>query len=308
MPISYKARIEHYSRSLRDCLEMEQGGVRGAAFIKIGYIPRNKNGYIDDSVETTDFWNTGIATKKIHIISPTRGSFDGGSAITVPGYGRIEEFAARKKFTAVIHDPEHSGNWSFYAKLAQARGQYHFAFITETELRISDTPVNIDVSDGVEEDVDSQVTWTCQVTWTQDKPTLQSFDARNVRGVFEKNEVVLENVIYAGGTGSATPPKTDTEVLSLSTTPPVTTPSPFMLTTAKKGDKFTFTAPAGTQTVCIVCPVAPSSILNVDWGYQMGDQFLRNSQTVAINEINCAVFYYTSPVPFAGSMTLQVTL
>ena len=186
MPVLYKlCDGSRYNRFYGDCLDIERGGIRGSAFVRKGFIPRDEAGYIDAVVASSNWWYEGVLRGAIHVIPKTRGTFDGGSSVTVPGYGKIDEFTSRKRYSAVINEPEHRGNWLYYAELSGRRGEYHFAFITESELRMSDTPVNIDVRDPVEEDIDSCVAWTCSVSWTQDRLTVQSFDARGVRSVFE---------------------------------------------------------------------------------------------------------------------------
>ena len=186
MPVLYKICDDsRYSRLYNDCLDIERGRIRSVAFVKKSFIRRDADGYISNAVETSSWWHEGILRGAIEVVPQTRGTFDGGKSITVPGYGKIESFAARKSFTVEIHDPEHKENWLYYAKLAEKRGQYHLVFMTETQLRISDTPVNIDVGDPVEEDTDSGVLWTCNITWTQDKLTVQSFDARVAKNIFE---------------------------------------------------------------------------------------------------------------------------
>ena len=186
MPVLYKICDDsRYNRLYNDCLDIERGRIRGIALAKKSFTTRDAGGYISNAVETPSWWYEGILQGAIEVIPTTRGTFDGGRSITVPGYGKIENFAARKSFTVEVHDPEHKENWLYYAKLSERRGQYHLLFITETQLRISDTPVNIDVGDPVEEDVDTGVLWTCTITWTQDKLTVQSFDAKTAREVFE---------------------------------------------------------------------------------------------------------------------------
>ena len=177
-----------YARIDNDCLAIECGGIRGAAFIKKSYIPRDASGFIDTIVETSGWWYEGILRDAIEANPRTRGTFDGGKSLSAPGYGRVEEITSRKRYTAVINDASHKGNCLYYGQLSSSRCEYHFAFITETELRISDSPVSIDVSDAIDEDIESLVLWALEVSWTQDKLTVQTFDARGLRDVFEAIE------------------------------------------------------------------------------------------------------------------------
>ncbi len=129
------------------CINPEKGGVRGAAYIAVAYLEaaRTAAGLIDKAkVETLEWWNTGIESGSIIVIPTTRGTFDGGSPITSPGYGDIKEIVTGKDFTLVVNDPNHAANEPFYAALADAPGAYNIAWITNGELRISDKPVKVD--------------------------------------------------------------------------------------------------------------------------------------------------------------------
>ena len=161
------------------CLEVEQGGLRGGAFILSSYIPRASGDSISNEVEDFSWWETGINEGKIHVIPKTRGTFDGGSPTESPGYGDLSTIVTGKTFSVVMNDPDHRDNEEFYAAIANAPGSYNFAWRTGTELRISDTGVNIDPTDPIEEDPNSQVVWTVNITWNQKRKTVQIFNLDN---------------------------------------------------------------------------------------------------------------------------------
>jgi hypothetical protein len=192
MPIVYKTCGEGIipEHLCNACIEVEQGGVRGVAFILSDYIPRDENGLIDgDSVESLAWWNTGITTGKIIVIPKTSGTFDGGAAVTGQGYGDVKEIVTGKTFTLVMNDPDHKENEPFYSSIANAPGTYHIAWRTGSELRISDKPVNIDPVDNTEEDINSAVRWTATSVWTQSRKTVQIFDLDPVKQIFNCFEV-----------------------------------------------------------------------------------------------------------------------
>ena len=173
------------------CIETEQGGIRGAAYIAAGYMPFTAAGLIDRAiVETLTFWETGIENGSIHVIPKTRGTFDGGTPVTGAGFGDLAEIVTGKTFTLTVIDPDHKDNEEFYAAMANAAGSYHVAWRTGKELRISEKAVNIDPVDPIEEDVNSQVAWTANVTWSQNRKTVQVFDLAPVKDIFECFEVV----------------------------------------------------------------------------------------------------------------------
>jgi hypothetical protein len=178
------------------CTKTEKGGVRGVAYIQkilIDAVRNAETGLINKTnVELLTWWNTNIENGKIIIVPQTRGTFDGGSPQTGAGYGDTKEITIAKNFTLVSHDPDHKDNEEFYAALSNAPGAYHVAWRTGTELRISDTPVNIDVVDNTEEDVDSVVDWAATATWTQSRKTVQVFDVTPVKQLFNCFEVEPE--------------------------------------------------------------------------------------------------------------------
>ena len=185
MPLTYKpCGIDNIPAHLcNGCLDIEQGGVRGGGFILSSYIPRTPEGLISNEVESLVWWETGISEGFIHMIPKTRGTFDGGVATTVPGYGDLAEIVSGKTFTLLMSDPDHRENEGFFAGMSNAAGSYHVAWRTNKELRISDTTVSIDPSDPVEEDVNSQVVWNVAVTWNQSRSTVQIFNLN--KEVFE---------------------------------------------------------------------------------------------------------------------------
>jgi len=172
------------------CIEVEQGGIRGAAYILAQYVPFTPSGLIDRAlVETESWWETGIENGGIHVIPKTRGTFDGGSPVTGAGFGDLSEIVTGKTFTLTVIDPDHKENEEFYAAMANAPGSYHVAWRTGSELRVSEKAVNIDPVDAVEEDVNSQVVWTANITWNQKRKTVQIFDLAPVKKIFECFEV-----------------------------------------------------------------------------------------------------------------------
>ena len=172
------------------CSKNERGGVRSIGFIEASLIEFTNDGLIDKSlVEELPFWEGGVEAGNIHIIPKTRGTFDGGSAVTSAGFGDVKEIVTGKEFTLVFNDPDHRENEAFYSAIANAPGTYHVAWRTDSELRISEAAVSIDPVDNTEEDVDSSVVWTCTVKWSQKRKTVQVFDLAPVKKIFDCFEV-----------------------------------------------------------------------------------------------------------------------
>ena len=177
------------------CLEIEQGGVRGAAYISTAYMTSTNaftsSGIIDRNiVENLAWWKTGAENGSIIVIPKTRGTYDGGSPTESAGFGDLSTITTGKTFTLVVNDPDHRDNEPFYAAIANAPGSYHVAWRTGSQLRISETGVNVDPADPIEEDVNSQVVWTANITWDQKRKTTQIFDLSKVKEIFNCFEVV----------------------------------------------------------------------------------------------------------------------
>jgi hypothetical protein len=190
MPLNYIPCSDIPLHLCNGCIETEQGGVRGAAYIAESYIPWTSAGTIDKTqVETLTWWTDGIEAGNIFVVPRTRGTFDGGSPVTGGGFGDVSEIVTGKSFTLVVNDPDHKENEEFYAAIANAPGAYHVAWITGSELRISEKTVNIDPVDNTEEDVNSQVVWAANITWTQKRKTVQVFDKNPVKEIFSCFEV-----------------------------------------------------------------------------------------------------------------------
>jgi hypothetical protein len=196
MPIAYKAcgGAEIPAHLCNACTTNEKGGVRGVAYIEKSYVDAARDGATGliekETVETLEWWNTGIEEGKIMVVPKTRGTFDGGSPQTSAGYGDVKEITKAKNFTLVSYDPDHKENEVFYEGLANAPGAFHIAWRTDTELRISDKPVNIDPVDNTEEDIDTNVDWAVTATWSQSRKTVQIFDVTPVKQFFNCFEVL----------------------------------------------------------------------------------------------------------------------
>jgi len=172
MPIVYKTctsdgNIPDYICDA--CSDTEKGRVRGAVYIDKSL----KSEIIKANVESLAWWETQIEAGLIKIVPTTRGTFDGGTPITVTGYGDENEKTTGKTFVVSVSDMNHFGNKPFYQALENNFKNYLFGFRTEKELRIStDAITALNVQDPVEEDAESVVNWNANVTWRQYKPNM----------------------------------------------------------------------------------------------------------------------------------------
>lgn len=144
------------------CLnDIEHGRVRGVAYIAADY-------YATLVADPTDIslWTDGVAAGKIFIIPATQGNFDGGAPVEVTGYGDADTKVIGYKFTLTYKDPTLQGNTAFYNSIKNS-GNYYVAFRTETLTRISDNPATVKPKAPIEDDLNSEVVWNVEVTYSQ---------------------------------------------------------------------------------------------------------------------------------------------
>jgi len=143
----------HYCDS---CEAPELGRVSSIAFIK--------NTFSFTDITNPVEWQTGFAAGDIVLIPMTKGTFDGGSEVEVPGYGRQATRLVGYNFQLQYQDPNYRGNCNFYNALKRSRA-YKVAYATETQIHISDTTVSVIPKNPVQDDVNSEVVWDVIVKW-----------------------------------------------------------------------------------------------------------------------------------------------
>lgn len=141
---------------------VELARVRRAAFIHKNYYPT-----LAADPEDVTLWNTGIAAGSIIILPETQGEYDGGAPQMGQGYGDSEETLNAYLFTAMVKDPSYVGNRDFWNSIKGSRN-FHFAFASETIIRLTDVPVTIVPTNPIANDLKAEVVWDCQVKWTSD--------------------------------------------------------------------------------------------------------------------------------------------
>lgn len=149
------------------CAKSEGGRLRGAVYFHKSL----KSVLTKANLELKTWWETQIEAGLVIIVPSTRGTFDGGTKITVTGFGDTKEKVKGKTFTSVVNDNNHSANELFYQALENNFRDYIFGFRTESELRVAtDVMTGLEAKDAVEEDTDSVVLWQATVTWDQNVP------------------------------------------------------------------------------------------------------------------------------------------
>jgi hypothetical protein len=159
MPIVYKNcdAVEIPQHVCEDCAGSENGGIRSIALI-------DKDFEFADITEP-DEWIAGIEAGKIIVVPATRGTFDGGSAVTSSGYGDIAQITTGYNFTLTARDPAYIQNQTFW-NIVSRRRDLKVAFRTATQVHVSEVPVSITPTNPVEEGLESVVDWQISFTWS----------------------------------------------------------------------------------------------------------------------------------------------
>ncbi|MDR1764407.1 MAG: hypothetical protein LBR64_10755 [Dysgonamonadaceae bacterium] len=149
------------------CGETEGGRVRGAAYIHKSL----KSALTSANLLSIAWWEQQIEAGLIFVIPSTRGTFDGGTANTVTGFGDETNKKTGKTYVAVINDANHAGNQAFYQALENNFADYILAFRTEKELRVANEVLtDFNMQDAVTENTEDPVLWAATATWVQKIP------------------------------------------------------------------------------------------------------------------------------------------
>lgn len=138
------------------CETVEQGRVSSVAYIK------NSFAFTDISDPTE--WEAGFAAGDIILIPQTSGTFDGGSEVESPGFGRQATRLTGYNFQLQYQDPNYRLNCNFYNAIKNSRA-YKFAYATSTQIHLVDVAVQAIPKNPVQDDVNSAVVWDVLVKW-----------------------------------------------------------------------------------------------------------------------------------------------
>lgn len=154
-----------------DPCEHELGRVRGVCLIDPSYeyatLFEKLKGDATAQAAAAALFEAGIENGKIHLISETNGTYDGGSPQTGDGYGDEETRLLGYLYTLAFKDPSFSGNKDFWERIEKEH--WILMWRTETLLRITDKPAGIQAIDPVEADLTSSVAWNITATWKSKK-------------------------------------------------------------------------------------------------------------------------------------------
>lgn len=139
------------------CVETEKGRIRSIAFIK------NSFAFTDPTSPAE--WQAGFAAGDIIIIPFTKGTFDGGSEVESAGYGDLATKLTGYNFQLQYQDPNYRTNCEFYNAIKRS-SNYRVAYRTETQIHISNNPVQVIPKNPVQDDITTEVVWDVLVKWS----------------------------------------------------------------------------------------------------------------------------------------------
>jgi len=147
----------HYCR---DCDNTtEKGRIRRGGWLR-------HSAYAEIMTDPTDplKWEAAAAAGDFIVLPELSGTFDGGAPKYGIGYGDSKERYQGSDFVANIKDPIYKENWTHYRSLA-GKSNWHFVYLTETQLHVSGVPVTVAPKNPVTENVDDDVIWESEVKW-----------------------------------------------------------------------------------------------------------------------------------------------
>lgn len=154
-----------------DPCEHENGRVRGVALIDPSYdyaaLITKLKGDATAQEQAASLFEQAIADGKIHLISETNGTFDGGSPQTGDGYGDEENRLLGYLYTLSYKDPSYGGNKDFWERVEKEH--WIPMWRTETLLHFADKPASVQAIAPVEADLTSAVAWNVTNTWKSKK-------------------------------------------------------------------------------------------------------------------------------------------
>jgi len=125
---------------------------------------------VDDDIEFVDpqdiaEWTTFIEAGRIQVIPNVRGSFNGGTPVKKPAFGRIKEKLTSYDFEAEYTDEVLYGNWEHYNTLGKVVNK-RLWWLTETQLWMTDAPASFSPNTPITDSTDDGVYYVTSVTWS----------------------------------------------------------------------------------------------------------------------------------------------
>lgn len=140
------------------CSDKEKARVRSTGFL-------HKSFAFTDPTDNAEY-EQAVLDGKLYILPRTAGKIT-PEPIMEKGYGDEEEVLVGYKYKAEIEEPNYKGNALFWNSIKNSKN-FKAIFRTETQVHISDTVVSIKPKAPVEDDINKNIVWMIEITWTQE--------------------------------------------------------------------------------------------------------------------------------------------
>lgn len=140
------------------CSDKEKGRIRSVGFL-------HKSNPITDPTDNAEY-EAAVLAGKLYVLPRTAGKLT-PEPIMEKGYGDEEETLVGYKYKAEIEEPNYKGNALFWNAMKNSKN-FKVVLRTETQVHISDTVVSIKPKAPVEDDINKNIVWMIEVTWTQE--------------------------------------------------------------------------------------------------------------------------------------------
>lgn len=138
------------------CPDYAYGRVRSIGFVK------NSFSFTDPSDPTE--WNSALASGDAIVIWAVSGTYDGGTATDLPGFGDAEFVSGGISHVLTYRDPSVVDNCDFYNAIKDST-DYTVWFRTSSKIWGAGAPVNISAKMPVADDLKSVITYEVTLKW-----------------------------------------------------------------------------------------------------------------------------------------------
>jgi len=146
------------------CNTTEAGGIRSFGLIKKGTtvtVPLNLSSL-----------TAQVEAGTVVIIPATRGTYDGGTAKMVAGFGNRKEKRIGSDYVLAVKAPTYADNAAFMEAVENVE-DWNLFFATETQLHIVTEDCTLTTKAPVEEGLDTDVLWNIEAKWfSKTKPVI----------------------------------------------------------------------------------------------------------------------------------------
>ena len=146
------------------CETVEGGGVRSFMLTKKGTtieVPLNLSSL-----------TAQVEAGNVIIIPATRGTYDGGTAKMVAGFGSRKERRIGADYVLTVKAPTYADN-ALFMEAVENIEDWNLAFATETQLHVVTADCTLTTKAPVEEGLDTDVLWNIEAKWySKTKPVI----------------------------------------------------------------------------------------------------------------------------------------